>query len=186
MKKMSNLPHQVVNAAIFAGNAHSKQVRKYTGEPYITHPSAVCRTLYDLKIRDVETLSAAWLHDVVEDTDITLEKIRSEFGDTIALLVADLTDISTKTGGTRAHRKAIDREHLRHADPRAKNIKLADLLDNTRSIAEHDPAFALVYIPEKLALLEVLKDGSSPVLWKRAHKAVVAAMKNLNIAQIAG
>ena len=54
------------------------------------------------------------------------------------------------------------------ATPEAKTIKLADLIDNTKSIVEHDPRFAKVYLEEKRLLLEVLKDGDE-TLWQQAH-----------------
>jgi (p)ppGpp synthase/HD superfamily hydrolase len=60
-------------------------------------------------------IAAAWLHDVVEDTPVTLEDLHSEFGEGIAELVEALTDISRPEDGNRRKRKAIDREHLAHA-----------------------------------------------------------------------
>jgi hypothetical protein len=73
--------------------------------------------------------------------------------------------------GNRAVRKAIDREHLAKASPAAKTIKLADLISNSRSILQHDPKFAAVYLAEKRLLLEVLKDGD-PTLWSQAYAIV--------------
>ena len=68
-----------------ANSAHAGQVRE-SGEPYITHPLAVAEILTDLE-QDIETVVAGLLHDVVEDTDTTLEDIEAEFGPEIALLV---------------------------------------------------------------------------------------------------
>lgn len=76
--------------------------------------------------------------------------------------------MSTSHDGLRKHRKAKDREHTAKASPQAKTIKLADLIDNTRSIVERDPEFAKVYLAEKALLLEVLRDGDA-TLWKMAH-----------------
>lgn len=64
-------------------------------------------------------------------------------------------------------RKAIDREHTAKASPAAKTIKLADLIDNTRSIVKYDPSFAEVYLREKAELLKVLTDGDQ-TLWSMA------------------
>lgn len=169
----------VSTAATFAHRAHRGQVRKYTGEPYINHPKNVVQTLKYLRVTDPATLAAGWLHDVVEDTPTTLEDLRKMFGPTVAALVADLTDPVYPDKMPRAQRKACDRARLLNADPRAKLIKLADLLDNTASIAEHDPAFALIFIPEKLTLLEVLKDPSVMTLWKRAHTAAMGALLSM-------
>jgi hypothetical protein len=104
-------------------------------------------------------LAAAWLHDSVEDTPATLEDIEREFGDGVARLVADLTDVSRPGDGNRAVRKAIDRAHSAQASPRAKTVKLADLTDNCRDICKHDPRFARVFLVEMDALLEVLGEG---------------------------
>ena len=124
---------------------------------------------------DDAMLAAAWLHDVVEDTPRTLDHIRDRFGEEITDLVSDLTDVSKQSDGNRATRKAIDRHHTELASPRAKTIKLADLIDNTRSIVERDPDFARVYLAEKSELLKVLKEGD-PDLWQMASSTVTLGM----------
>ena len=86
----------------------------------------------------------------------------------MATLVWMVTNDSRLTDGNRAARAKIDRDKLAKASPAAMTIKLADLIDNTKSIREYDPAFAKVYIAEKRALLGVLKAGD-PTLWKMAH-----------------
>lgn len=172
----------VSNAIKVATRAHRNQTRKFTGASYIDHPKAVVEILKQFHITDPETIAAAWLHDVVEDCEVSLEEIGKHFGPVVMMLVENLTDVSTAHDGTRAMRKAKDREHTALADPRAKNIKLADLLDNTRDIAAHHPAFALVYIPEKLALLEVLKEGTDPRLFRAAYTAVMTAARQLRLA----
>lgn len=149
----------------FATAAHAavKQVRKYTGEPYIVHPIDVANTLV-FSSKDVvktEVIQAAFLHDVVEDTGITNETIRSLFGDQVADLVAEVTDVSKPEDGNRKTRKELDRQHLAKASRDGQNIKLADLISNTKSIAKYDPHFAKVYLKEKEALLEVLTKGDS-------------------------
>ena len=72
-----------------AAQAHKEQKRK-SGEPYIIHPLCVAIILADLQM-DKETIEASILHDVVEDTVMTLEELRSEFGDEVALLVDGVT-----------------------------------------------------------------------------------------------
>lgn len=83
-------------------------------------------------------------------------------------MVDMLTDVSRPEDGNRAARKKLDREHLAKATPEVKTIKLADLIHNTESIVAHDPKFAEVYLEEKRALLSVLKDCTSPILWAKA------------------
>jgi guanosine-3',5'-bis(diphosphate) 3'-pyrophosphohydrolase len=104
-------------------------------------------------------IAAAYLHDVVEDTPVTLEAIELEFGAEVARLVEELTDVSRPEDGNRKTRKAIDREHSAAASPEGQTIKLADLIDNSETITKHDPDFAKVYMREKRALLEVMSDG---------------------------
>ena len=153
------------------------QRRKYTGEPYIEHPKAVAE-LVRLVPHTEEMIAAALLHDVIEDTEATYDEVRSEFGPTVADLVAMLTDVSTPEDGNREARKAKDRAHTALASPRAKTVKLADLIDNTRSIVAHGRGFARVYLAEKELLLCVLKEGD-PVLLKLAHDRLADGLRRL-------
>lgn len=157
----------VQKAREFAANAHYEQKRKYTGEPYINHPAEVVSILKTVGASD-NMIAAAWLHDVVEDCCVAIVTIARLFGEEVAGLVSDLSDISLPVDGSRASRKEIDRQHTAKASPDAKTIKLADLISNTSSIVEHDPHFVRVYLHEKARLLEVLKEGN-PTLWKMAH-----------------
>ena len=153
----------------FAAEAHGRvgQVRKYTGEPYIVHPAAVVELVRTVPHTEA-MLAAAWLHDTVEDTDVGPDDIQSEFGAEVAALVSWLTDVSRPEDGNRATRKAIDRDHLARAPGSAQTIKLADLIDNSRSIMLCDPKFVKVYLPEKRALLSVLGRGA-PTLFVLAE-----------------
>lgn len=155
-------------AAIFAKRAHESidQRRKYTGDPYIVHPTAVALIVKSVK-HTPQMIAAAYLHDVVEDTPVTSEEIHNEFGHAVGNLVDWLTDVSKPADGNREVRKAIDLAHTTKAPPAAKTIKLADLIDNTSTIKARDPDFWKVYRAEKLRLLEVLKEGD-PMLWQRA------------------
>ena len=143
------------------------QVRKYTGEPYYVHPREVASIVKD-NGGDEAMIAAAHLHDVVEDTEITIDQVSEFFGADIANLVGWLTDISRPTDGNRATRKAIDRAHTAQAPIRAKNIKLADLISNTKSIVEHDEKFARVYLEEKRLLLSEALYNADPYLLELA------------------
>ena len=150
----------VKKALKFATKAHDRQVRKYTGEPYINHTIAVARLV--AKVSDDKRMeAAALLHDVVEDTDVTIEEIVREFGLFIGSLVADLTDVSKPEDGNRRMRKEMDFKHTAVSSASAKTIKLSDLIDNTSSIVGADEGFARVYMAEKERLLTVLKEGDS-------------------------
>lgn len=142
----------------FAWRAHGEQRRKYTGAPYVEHCLAVAALLQAHGLPD-EVVVAGILHDVIEDTHADYEAVRLTFGLEIADLVDMVTDVSKPCDGNRAARKALDREHLAEASPEGQSIKLADLIDNTSSIVEHDPGFARVYLAEKDELLKVLHRG---------------------------
>lgn len=163
------------SARIFATAAHAAvgQKRKYTGEPYILHPQAVAAIVASVP-HTPEMLAAAWLHDVVEDTGVTLDEIRLSFGSAVADLVYWLTDQSKPEDGNRATRKAIDREHSAKAPAEAQTIKLADIIDNTLTIEAYDPDFAKVFRHEKLALLEVMTRGDV-TLMERARQQIEGA-----------
>ena len=156
-------------AITFATTAHTGQVRKYTGEPYITHPLAVAELVASVT-EDAEAITAAILHDTVEDTGVTLEEIaRAGFGWQIARLVEQLTDVSKPEDGNRAARKAIDLAHTAKASPKAQTVKLADLIHNTESIVARDPSFAVVYMKEKQRLLAVLGQGDRTLYAKAVN-----------------
>lgn len=156
----------------YAEQAHEsvEQRRKYTNEPYIVHPAAVAK-LVSAVTKDEAMICAAWLHDVVEDTKVTHADIEEVFGQDVAELVSDLTDVSTPSDGNRKQRKRLDLEHTKTASARAKTVKLADLIDNSRSIIKYDPSFAKTYMSEKRALLKVLREGDRD-LYKIAHKII--------------
>lgn len=164
----------VDDALVFAYNAHKGQFRKYTGEPYICHPIAVAAILERRGFED-DMLAAAILHDVVEDTPVTIEEIYYRFGNEVAELVAAVTDISKPEDGNRAARKEIDRNHIAAGNSRSKAIKLADLIDNTKSIAGHDKGFAKIYLKEKILLLEVMEDADFDMLGE-AHVVLNEAL----------
>ena len=147
----------------FATAAHGDQKRKYTGEPYIVHPIAVAEIVETVPHTEA-MIAAALLHDVVEDTHVTLDQIEDRFGSEVAELVGWLTDISKVEDGNRRTRKALDRAHSAAAPAEAQTIKLADLIHNTASIEKHDPGFYRVYRQEKIELLKVLTKGDKSLM----------------------
>lgn len=157
-RALSKLGVNVTRAISFATAAHHGQERKYSKIPYVSHCIAVASIVKEAGGSE-DMIIAALLHDTVEDTHITNEDIRRAFGDNVASLVQDLTDISEPHMGNRATRKAIDREHSASASTDAKTVKLADLIHNSFSIRTSDPGFARVWLEEKRALLKVLTDG---------------------------
>lgn len=155
------------SALLFATKAYAGKTRKYTGEAYIVHPIAVAEIVRTVA-HDEAMIAAALLHDVVEDCGVLLTNIHYTFGRDVANLVGWLTDVSRPSDGNRKARKAIDRAHIARAPARAQTIKVADLIDNTKSIVARDPDFARVYIREKELLIDVLV---------RADPALIAIAK---------
>ena len=92
--------------------------------------------------------------------------------------MADLTDVSQPTDGNRKQRKAMDRQHTAAADPRAKTVKLADVINNLSDIVRQDPGFAVKYLGEKELLLEVLSEGH-PELLARAQQVIAESKQSL-------
>jgi len=119
-------------AFYFALKAHDMQVRKGTGQPYIDHPMNVATMLMDLGA-DREIVAAGFLHDVVEDTGLTMPELRKAFGPRVAKLVEEVSEDKTKDWEERKQ-KTID--YLRTAPQEVLLLSLADKLDNLRSIAE--------------------------------------------------
>jgi GTP pyrophosphokinase len=117
-----------------AAHWHSGQFRK-SGDPYITHPLAVATILANLGM-DTTTLVAALLHDTIEDTDYTLDQMRTDFGGEVALLVDGVTKLDRVKLGDAAKAETIRKMVVAMAkDPRVLVIKLADRLHNMRTLA---------------------------------------------------
>lgn len=160
---------RLANAMRFATVAHGEQKRKYTNEPYITHPLAVMKIVQEVP-HTTEMLMAAVLHDVVEDTPVTVNQIEDEFGPVVAEMVNGLTDVSKSEDGNRATRKKLDREHLAKQSAEVHTIKLADMIHNTQSIRKHDPSFWKVYRKEKILLLDVLTKGDRTLMFRAQNQ----------------
>jgi len=103
-----------------------------------------------------EMIAAAYLHDVVEDTQVSGSIIKEEFGTVVYELVMGLTDVSKPGDGNRKLRKSMDAVHTASASREVQIIKLADLIDNTTDIVRYDPWFAKVYLEEKATMLTVM------------------------------
>ena len=149
----------------FASDAHEGQKRKYTGEDYMFHPIAVASLVRELFPYRFELALAAILHDVLEDTKVTHEEMRTflfkilsvEEAKTVFGLVVELTDVFTKEAFpefNRKKRKELEAERLSFASLDARFIKTQDMKDNLKSIVEHDPKFAKVFLAEKDYLMK--------------------------------
>ncbi|MGX8713103.1 MAG: HD domain-containing protein [bacterium] len=123
-------------AIIFAVKAHAGTERKGKGFPYIVHPMESVSIVATMT-NDQELLAAAVLHDVIEDTDTTVEELRREFGERVAWLVEAESDI--QVDGSKAcswhNRKQAAIDRLTKAPLDAKLVALGDKLSNMRAIA---------------------------------------------------
>ncbi len=155
---------RIKRAVEVAKKAHEGQLRK-TGEPYIVHPLAVKKILEEWGM-DEDTIIAGLLHDTVEDTNLTLDDIRKEFGDSVAFLVDGVTKLSTARNGMRdidTYLPATKDNFLRLMialgdDIRVLIIKLADRLHNLRTLSALPPDKQKKVAKETLEVFAPLAD----------------------------
>lgn len=130
----------IAHAATFAAELHQGQHRKGSGAPYIVHPRGVFKILRTLGIKSKEILAAAYLHDTVEDTSATYNKIKKEFGKGVADLVRELSSDKKLIG------KIGKDEYLTNKMIKMSNsaliLKLADRLQNLSDIMTSSKGFA--------------------------------------------
>lgn len=120
----------LVNAYAYAASAHTAQRRGGRGEaPYINHPCDVAE-LVTIATNDIETIIAAVLHDVIEDTDTTEQDLSQRFGTRISSIVVELTDTPDLEAMPVSQRKAAQAEKMANASQAARTIKLADQISN--------------------------------------------------------
>ena len=132
---------KIIQAYQLAEKAHEGVLRT-SGDPYISHPVAVAYILLEKFWMDTDTICAALLHDVVEDTDITLEEIQKKFGEDVARLVDGVTKIGLVPLNTREEQQAENIRKILIAmskDIRVIIIKLADRLHNMRTLEARPP-----------------------------------------------
>lgn len=127
----------ITRAAYFAAHAHRRQRRKdQEATPYINHLTEVAHLLAEAGC-DAETVAAGYLHDTIEDVDITYEMLVDEFGQTIADLVRAVTDDKSLP---KMARKEMQVEHAALATEAQAALKLADKISNLRSLRKTPPA----------------------------------------------
>ena len=191
----------VQQAYEFANMAH-KNVRRRSGEPYMLHPIAVAQIVVDEIGLGYKSISAALLHDVVEDTDYTVDDIRDRFGDKIATLVDGLTKIkSVLENENQGNSQSLQAENFKRIlltlndDPRVVLVKLADRLHNCRTIEfmpEHkrdkilsETMFVFIPLAHRLGLYSVKTELEN--IWLRYKEpdayADIVAKINRNIQQ---
>ncbi|MEV5981696.1 HD domain-containing protein [Streptomyces sp. NPDC052114] len=158
-------------AYVLAESSHRGQMRK-SGEPYITHPLAVTLILAQLGA-EITTLTASLLHDTVEDTDVTLDQVRDEFGDDVCYLVDGVTKLEKVDYGAAAEPETFRKMLVATGnDVRVMSIKLADRLHNMRTLG--------VMRPEKQArIAKVTRDVLIPLAERLGVQALKTELEDL-------
>lgn len=137
MQSHDNPLHLLLDAAQFAADRHRDQRRKGADStPYINHPLDVAALLAQHGIDEIEVLTAAVLHDTVEDTETSIEEIEQRFGDRVAAIVGEVTDDKSLE---KAERKRLQVEHAPHKSRAAKLVKIADKTSNLRDLIAAPP-----------------------------------------------
>ncbi|MFJ9732187.1 RelA/SpoT family protein [Streptomyces sp. NPDC101169] len=158
-------------AYVLAESSHRGQMRK-SGEPYITHPLAVTLILAELGA-ETTTLTASLLHDTVEDTDVTLDQVREEFGEEVRYLVDGVTKLEKVDYGAAAEPETFRKMLVATgSDVRVMSIKLADRLHNMRTLG--------VMRPEKQArIAKVTRDVLIPLAERLGVQALKTELEDL-------
>lgn len=161
---------------------HYGQERKYTGDPYYTHPYSVAE-IVSKYCREFGAIEVALLHDVLEDTIYDEAHmygglLSCDYSPVEATLIInhvnDLTDEYTKQNYpelNREQRKNLESERLGFCDYLTQSVKYADLIDNTSSIVDKDRGFAKIYLKEKRQMLERMVSGNI-ILYKACMKSL--------------
>lgn len=151
----------VQRARALSEEAHAGQTRKGDQLPYATHPANVAQFLVEVGVTDAEVLAAAYLHDTVEDTDVTLDQLREGFSERVAHLVDQLT-LDPEEERTFDHKHASLARHAREMEDDAKLIKLADRLSNLNDLHGRPPAKRGRYARATITLLAALLPWPAP------------------------
>lgn len=131
----------IAEAAVFAARAHRFQRRDDTGDAYMVHLAEVAAACARHEPFDAILVAAAYLHDTVEDTEVTEKALRAAFGETVTEIVLEVTDPPGLKGKARRERQV---SHTATASDRAKLIKIADKTSNLAELVEHPRGIAQI------------------------------------------
>jgi guanosine-3',5'-bis(diphosphate) 3'-pyrophosphohydrolase len=185
--------YQVVERAYRTAEHYHQGQKRKSGEDYITHPLAVARILADLGSGPA-TIAAALLHDTVEDTDYSLEQLKAEYGEEVALLVDGVTKLDKMKFGDTAQAETMRKMVVAMSrDVRVLVIKLADRLHNARTWGFVSPESAKrkaqetleIYAPlaHRLGISTMkveLEDISFAVLYPKVYEEIVSLVGQRN------
>lgn len=149
----------------FAAHGAIGQLRKYTGLPYISHTvnvAALVNSVTQNRLDNVTLVSAALLHDVLEDTALTPNGLQQFFDKKIVEMVESVTNVSIAYPEMlRYDRKKMDREALIGKGYGTHTLKLADTIDNMLTVVDFDALYAKTSVVEAQALVDILSGGDS-------------------------
>jgi (p)ppGpp synthase/HD superfamily hydrolase len=185
----------------FAALAHywhimvANQKRKYSGQPYTVHTTEVAEIYASFFPKDDIGIAAAHGHDILEDTPATVPQMAEHafllMGDKfntgefsqVNKVIRELTDVFISEDYpemNREQRKTAERNRLMFVRATAQNVKLADLISNTRDIARNDPGFAVTYLKEKEAVLGMLNKADIRIKTE-AYKVLREAKEKIQL-----
>ena len=176
---LEKIMNPILHAAKFAKSAHEGQTRRYSGVPYIIHPARVAARVSLLDGVSEDMIVAAWLHDVIEDTDVIPTEIGMEFGEPVLKLVRELTNPSKDSKEPRWVRKQMDLDHLKDVSRDAKRIKLADRYENLLDMEGAKDDFVALYAKESRALVEAI--GLADDVLRVAIKARIVELERADV-----
>lgn len=166
----------IERARRFSEIAHEGQTR-LGGEPYATHPAAVVEILRAHGVTDRDILAAGYLHDTVEDTQITADQLARAFNPRVAQIVSELT-IPKEFEEPSEKKNAWLLEHATKLSVPAKWIKLADRCHNVSQLGAKSADRQARYVKATMALVEALKPWPSDALAQRIYKGLKAIPKS--------
>ena len=195
LDRYKNIDKQSLIKAFEIANKGHKNQKRYSGEPYITHPLSVAIYLSDLSM-DIETITSAILHDLIEDTEITYDDLKKEFGSTVADIVDGVTKLDKINYNSKEEAKADGIRKMVVAmskDIRVLILKLADRLHNIQTIDYLDDwkkeriAEETLYVYAPLAhrlglqnIKHVLEDISFEILFNKQNEEINNLIKKSN------
>ena len=174
---------KILDAAVFAAEKHQGDVRKNKQRsPYITHPLLVAEAILRIgEIQNVTILTAAILHDTIEDTETTTDDIRERFGEEVLSIILEVTDDKSLS---KMVRKRLQVAHATELSYEARVVKLADKLINCRDILNDPPEYWTLkrrqdYIQWGADVLYRIR-GTNPQLEAAFDRVIARAEKELD------
>lgn len=172
----SSLPASVARRArLFCIRVHAGEKRD-NGVPFYTHPLGVAERLRQHRVNDPEVLAAAYLHDVLERSEITQQQLADEFGEVVAGIVEEVTDRGAKDRTFDQKQRDLA-EQARQLSDKAKLVRMADRLDKLVYKRNRPPEERRPYAEASTGLLEAMRPWPSLYLGESVQRAIQACLR---------